>query len=174
MPKPRAESNKSLPRGLRVRKGCYSYRSPLDGREIGLGRDRREAVIYAITSNMAAMAVTRKYCGDAAILSAVDIAAASKEVEALGGVYFLLQNQRIVYVGKSNNVHARLADHFAKKVIEFDRFHIVPCDPRDLDHLEALYIGALRPKYNVDVRSAQLLKIGTVFGTGVGPNGPEH
>jgi hypothetical protein len=142
MARPRSASNKTFPRGLREKKGYYSYRSPLDGREIGLGRDRREAFHYAITNNAATAAVQQKYCGDASLLSADQISAAAKPVSALCGVYFLLKNDQIVYVGKSINVHSRLSEHYAKKVMAFDRFHIVPCDPRDVDHLEALYIGA--------------------------------
>ena len=157
MAKPRSKINKSLPRGLRVRDGYYCYRNPLDGREIGLGRERREAMQYAITNNMAAFAVTRKYAGDARLLSAVDIAEVAKGIDAMCGVYFLLSDQKIVYVGQSINVHYRIADHFAKGIIPFDRFHIVPCDSRDVDHLEALYIDALRPKYNTDMRAADAL-----------------
>lgn len=44
--------NAGLPDGLRVRDGLYSYTSPLDGRERGLGRDRIKAIQWARTANV--------------------------------------------------------------------------------------------------------------------------
>jgi integrase len=44
--------NRSLPPNLYERDGYFSYRNPLDGREYGLGRDRRDAVQQAIEANL--------------------------------------------------------------------------------------------------------------------------
>lgn len=43
--------NRSLPPGLRVRAGYYSWRNPEDGVEHGIGRDRRHAIMEAIRAN---------------------------------------------------------------------------------------------------------------------------
>jgi hypothetical protein len=146
--------NRQLPRGLRVRAGYYSYRSPTDGVEVGIGRDRRKALLYAVEKNMALGAAGREIIEGAGLLSEEDIGSASISFKALCGVYFLLDRQKVVYVGKSSNVHYRLGEHFSKKHMIFDRFHIVPCEACDVDHVEALYIATLRPKYNKDVRIA--------------------
>jgi integrase len=50
-PRKRHSRNAALPDGLRVRDGVFSYRSRLDGREIGLGRDRKNAIAFARTAN---------------------------------------------------------------------------------------------------------------------------
>lgn len=62
------------------------------------------------------------------------------------GVYFLLQGNKVVYVGQSVNVHSRITGHMSSK--EFDRFAYVKCDKAALDVLESLYIHALRPPLN--------------------------
>lgn len=49
----RAQENQALPKGLRMRKGYYSWRDPRDGREYGLGRNARKAIWSAIKSNNA-------------------------------------------------------------------------------------------------------------------------
>ena len=51
-PRRRSPRNAGLPDGLRVRDGYYSYTSPLDGREKGLGRDRAKAIIWARGANV--------------------------------------------------------------------------------------------------------------------------
>lgn len=51
-PRSRHPRNAALPDGLRLRHGLYSYRSRLDGREKGLGRDRKKAIEFARTANI--------------------------------------------------------------------------------------------------------------------------
>lgn len=50
-PRQRKPSNRGLPSGLRERGGYYSWTNPDDGREYGLGRDRRRAIQEAIEAN---------------------------------------------------------------------------------------------------------------------------
>ncbi len=50
-PRKRSSRNAGLPDGLRVRDGYYSYKSPLDGREKGLGHDRLKAIAWARSAN---------------------------------------------------------------------------------------------------------------------------
>lgn len=49
----RQKIDRSLPPGLRERDGYYSYRDPVDGKEYGLGRNKREAVAQAMEANHA-------------------------------------------------------------------------------------------------------------------------
>lgn len=51
-PRPRNFSNRQLPPNLYERNGYFSYRNPVDGREFGLGRDRRDAIQQAIEANL--------------------------------------------------------------------------------------------------------------------------
>jgi integrase len=51
-PRPRNFSNRTLPPNLYERGGYFSYRNPVDGREYGLGRDRRDAIQQAIEANL--------------------------------------------------------------------------------------------------------------------------
>jgi hypothetical protein len=63
------------------------------------------------------------------------------------GVYFLIDGDKVVYVGQSVNVYARIALHHDKA---FDRFAFIPCGKKVLDSLESLYIHILRPPLNAD------------------------
>ena len=49
----RQRKDPRLPFGLRERGGYYSYTNPIDGREYGIGRNKREAIAQAIEANAA-------------------------------------------------------------------------------------------------------------------------
>jgi hypothetical protein len=49
----RQRKDPRLPFGLRERDGYYSYVNPVDGREYGLGRNKRDAIAQAIEANAA-------------------------------------------------------------------------------------------------------------------------
>lgn len=66
------------------------------------------------------------------------------------GIYFLIQNKKVMYVGQSVSVLRRIGNHFDKK---FDSFAFVPCDKKVLDKLETLYIHLLRPPLNGEYSS---------------------
>jgi len=61
------------------------------------------------------------------------------------GVYFLISNKKIVYVGQSKNVYGRISAHKTKV---FDSFALIPCDENEIDVLESLYIHLLQPEQN--------------------------
>lgn len=82
----------------------------------------------------------------ATLLTEAEIVASSESLADCCGVYFLVKEGAVVYVGQSVNVHARIAQHRQQK--EFDRFGFVPCDESALDVLESLYIHVLRPTLN--------------------------
>lgn len=53
MGRQRKDRKTLLPFGLRERDGYYSYTNPVDGREYGLGRNKRDAIAQAIEANAA-------------------------------------------------------------------------------------------------------------------------
>lgn len=64
------------------------------------------------------------------------------------GVYFLLRNGVVVYVGQAKNVKSRINTHKADPDKDFDAYAWVRCELEHLDTLEALYIMTLRPEQN--------------------------
>lgn len=80
------------------------------------------------------------------LLSEREIYHGSARLPPKTGVYFLMRGKRVVYVGQSTNMLARLAQHQQGK--KFDRFACIPCSPEELDALEALYIHLLKPELN--------------------------
>jgi hypothetical protein len=71
---------------------------------------------------------------------------AAKPVGDVCGIYFLLYERKIVYIGQSNNCHKRIESHRNNKV--FDSYTIVRCEPFQLDLLERVYIQRFEPPMN--------------------------
>jgi uncharacterized protein YerC len=69
----------------------------------------------------------------------------AKPWQSFTGVYFLILENKIVYVGQSVNVYARISSHTQKK---FDSFTVLPCPKEHLNVLESLYIHMLNPPLN--------------------------
>ena len=62
------------------------------------------------------------------------------------GVYFLIKNKSVVYVGQSTSVYSRISTH--QHIKDFDSIAWVSCEPHILDRLESLYIHTFRPLLN--------------------------
>lgn len=62
------------------------------------------------------------------------------------GVYFLIKDEEIIYVGQSVNIEARIHQHRSTK--SFDRFTYIECNSEDLNKIETMYINKLKPKLN--------------------------
>jgi molybdopterin converting factor small subunit len=62
------------------------------------------------------------------------------------GIYFLIKDESVVYVGQSINIAQRIANHKTTK--DFDTFTYIQCKPENLNTIEAMYIDRLKPKYN--------------------------
>ena len=75
-----------------------------------------------------------------------EILADAKTYRPQCGVYFLIKNEEIVYVGQSINVHSRITQHLASK--DFDSVSFIACEKEHLDLLESMYILAFSPKLN--------------------------
>jgi hypothetical protein len=68
------------------------------------------------------------------------------------GIYFLIFEGSIQYIGQSSDVHARIKEHTRAKRVKFDRAVWIECDVADLDYLEASYIKQCRPPLNRGIR----------------------
>jgi hypothetical protein len=62
------------------------------------------------------------------------------------GIYFLIKNNQIVYIGQSVNVKHRLYAH--KQYKDFDYYYVHECSPEELDTLEAQHIVQFDPPGN--------------------------
>lgn len=69
------------------------------------------------------------------------------------GIYFLVKNGCVVYVGQSVDIFVRISTQAKDK--DFDAFAFVLCDPRHLDVIESLYIHTLRPPLNGEMPSGE-------------------
>lgn len=63
------------------------------------------------------------------------------------GVYFLIRNNVIVYVGESANVFMRIGQHIAEGTKQFDSFTFY--ETNDRKRLESFLISILSPTYNI-------------------------
>jgi hypothetical protein len=157
MARHRSESTKDLPKFLSQNgAGYFYYRDKQTGTTKGLGRDRDAAIRYADRMN-ALMGIGKSdsiadgYSGFAGTLTAEYILGMAKSVKRTCGIYFLMHNREIVYVGQSVNCHARMGTHLNDEMKVFDSYFIIECPANRLDELEAKYIVQLRPKYNLAI-----------------------
>lgn len=86
-------------------------------------------------------------------LSPDEIVDGSMPKTVLCGIYFLIRDDRIVYVGQSKNALRRVGRHIDDGK-DFDRFTIAPCAEEDLDRLERTYITAFYPEQNLTLGNA--------------------
>jgi hypothetical protein len=68
------------------------------------------------------------------------------------GLYFLIKDGELKYVGQSIDIEARICSHRWR---EFDRWHWIPCEKEQLNALERAYIDSLLPPWNTDSRTAK-------------------
>ena len=64
------------------------------------------------------------------------------------GVYFLVNDDSVVYVGQSVNPIARIGNHLKEKAGKFDKIYFVPVPKHMLDAVEGGFIKLLEPKLN--------------------------
>ena len=107
-------------------------------------QDLKSKSSHEIKMNLLSDTLTGKY-----MLDVNEIVAKSAPFKSKCGVYFLIQDGQVVYVGQSVSVETRIRDHANNKyeIKVFDRYAYIPCEKQQLDVLESLYIHALNPKY---------------------------
>lgn len=77
------------------------------------------------------------------------VEASSRDLGKVSGVYFLVKGGRVVYVGQSGDVHARLAQHRrCKDKQAHDRAAVICCPPQRRLYLERHYIEKFNPVWN--------------------------
>jgi hypothetical protein len=163
MPVNRSGKTKSLPQNLYIQSrrdgDYYTYRSPITKSSVSIGYDRDKAIRYAEEANAqldarkrlrshARESVKHGALDERGLLDASTIGRKALIYEQVCGIYFLLRQDTIVYVGQSINVLTRIADHKRDGIKNFDRIFVVQCKQAELNHLEALYIDKFRPVHN--------------------------
>ena len=88
------------------------------------------------------------------LLREEQIVAAAAHVPDTTGVYFLIHQDRVIYVGQSVAILARIEAHRIDKT--FDRVAYIPCAKELLNALESLYIHTLRPRLNQSVAKGMM------------------
>lgn len=75
-----------------------------------------------------------------------DIVETASKYKPVIGIYFLILDKEVVYIGQSININSRVASHFG--VYEFDSYSFIECPVSDLDLVESIYIQAYLPPLN--------------------------
>lgn len=83
------------------------------------------------------------------LLTESEIVNGATEWNMICGIYFLIKENNVVYIGQSQDIFHRISAHFKDKI--FDSIAYISCDPDLLDKMESLYIHALRPKLNGNI-----------------------
>lgn len=79
-----------------------------------------------------------------------ELVSKSSDYSNVCGIYFLIKDSKIVYIGQSRNIAARITAHKDK---DFDSVSYVTCKKEELDITETLYILAYQPLLNGEVRA---------------------
>ena len=64
------------------------------------------------------------------------------------GIYFLIKDNVIVYIGKAFDISSRIRAHIIEDKKDFDEIRYVEKEIDDLDLSENYYISLYNPKYN--------------------------
>lgn len=86
-------------------------------------------------------------------------------------IYFLLQDNQVVYIGKSTSLASRIIQHVNSNTKTFDDVSVIECQQNEMDALEVKYINEYRPKYNKEshlyrsLRESVLPKMESLRGT---------
>ena len=102
--------------------------------------NEEQGITHFIESSILSNTLTDKH-----MLSEETIAEQATPFEVQSGVYFLVKDGRVVYVGQSIYVPMRLLEH--SKCKDFDSYAFIQCPKDKLNILESLYIHALAPEY---------------------------
>ena len=83
-------------------------------------------------------------------MSEEEIIAGMKEIdwETFCGIYFLINEGEVVYVGQSVNVMARVAAHKIEGKKKFTHYYFYKADVTNLNECEAMEIVRYNPLYN--------------------------
>lgn len=71
-----------------------------------------------------------------------------QSVRGINGVYFLYEDNEIVYIGRSGNIYTRLLEHIVEDKKKFSNFKAIKIAETGSEILEVFLISKLKPKYN--------------------------
>lgn len=77
----------------------------------------------------------------------LDVHDMSFPVSVVSGIYFLLRDGEVTYIGQTENVLARVLKHM-REGRKFEAFSFIPCSMEQLNELEQTYITAFMPDEN--------------------------
>jgi hypothetical protein len=80
-----------------------------------------------------------------------DIISHARPAPKLPGIYYLLRDYDIVYVGQAIDIDKRIKDHVREGIKKFDSYYYQYCPVMALDDLEAMAICKYQPEYNVTI-----------------------
>jgi len=72
-------------------------------------------------------------------------------------IYFLINRNKIVYIGKSESVRLRIHHHNC--YIKYNKIRLIPCRAKDMTRYERRWIAKFRPIHNVQILAPNLRKI---------------
>lgn len=164
MANPRRSDRESWPKNMyEPRPGYYVYRSPMSGRTIAIGRHSVQDAIGVVKyfnkqaeqinegDDMQRLALANSVTDRRGLLDASFITKKAMVFDSICGVYFLLKDDTIVYVGKSSAIMTRMCKHASEQRKDFNRVFVLECPPASMDRLERLYIDKFKPIYNAAI-----------------------
>lgn len=77
----------------------------------------------------------------------------------VSGVYFLIHDKVVIYVGQSKDIVKRLNGH-KDKFFNFVLYQ--PCIPKHMIKTEDYYIRILNPKYNINYNNGKRINLSTI------------
>jgi len=83
------------------------------------------------------------------MLSKEDILNKKIKYEREVGIYFLIKEEEIVYIGQSISISSRICSHSTSRLKDFDSYYFVNCFREELDELETKYIYKFMPRHNL-------------------------
>ena len=70
-------------------------------------------------------------------------------IKIVSGIYFLYDNEGLVYIGQSKNIHSRVTEHLRAKKFDFSYYTFVEKPVKKLKTCETRYIRNLDPPCNL-------------------------
>lgn len=80
--------------------------------------------------------------------SAQEVIGGAIDASAACGIYFLIREGEVSYIGQTKDVFLRLSKH-RRDGRRFDAYNFLPCPESELDRMERMYIEAFMPKENM-------------------------
>lgn len=161
MATPRRTDRENWPKNMyEPRPGYFVYRSPMSGRTISIGRHSVNEAIEVVNyfnkqaeeitegDDMQRLARANSVVDRRGLLDASFITKKAMVFDSICGVYFLLKDDTIVYVGKSIAIMTRMCRHASEQRKDFNRVFVLECPQASMDRLERLYIEKFKPIYN--------------------------